>query len=119
VCLRGELDKLEHLGDLLLDVLDATTLESEGDVFGDVEVREESIVLEHRVDRPLVRLVVRHVLVTKVDRARGRGLQPGDHTERRRLAAAGGAQQGEERSLRNLEVERLHSGERGELLGEL
>jgi hypothetical protein len=50
-----ELDELQSVGGLGVDVLDAAALEAEGDVLLDVQVREEGVVLEHRVDRTLGR----------------------------------------------------------------
>ena len=66
----AELDQLEHLVDLLLDVLDAAAAQPEGDVLEDVEVREQRVVLEHRVDRALVGLEPADVLPGDGDRSR-------------------------------------------------
>ena len=57
-------------------------------------------------------------LVAEHDLARGRRLEPGDHAQRRGLAAPGGAEQREERPRRHVEVQRLHGRERRELLGQ-
>ena len=67
---RAELDQLERVVDLLLDVLGAAPAQAERDVLEDVEVREQRVALEDRVDRPLVGLGEGHVLVADVDRAR-------------------------------------------------
>ena len=58
----AELDELEHVVDLLLDVLDAAATQPERDVLEDVEVREQRVALEHRVHRPLVGLEPADVL---------------------------------------------------------
>ena len=51
----AELHELEHVLDVLLDILDAATAQAERDVLEDVEVREQGVRLEDGVDRPLVR----------------------------------------------------------------
>ena len=66
----AELDQLEHLVDLRLDVLDAAPAQPEGDVLEDVQVREQRVALEDRVDRPLVGLGAGDVLAADADRAR-------------------------------------------------
>ena len=69
--------------------------QSEGDVLEHVQVREQRILLEHRVYRPLVRWHVGDVLAIKKDIARFRGDKTSNHTQGRRLAAAGGAEEGD------------------------
>ena len=81
-------------------------------------VREERVALEHRVDRPLVRLDRGHVLPADQDAAGGRVLEPGDQAQGRRLAASRGAEQGEERSRGDQQVELLDRGEPGEGLAD-
>ena len=44
-------------------------------------------------------------LAVDADRAGGRGLEAGDHAQRRGLAAAGGAEEGDELALLDVEVE--------------
>ena len=61
----AELDQLEHLLDLLLDVLDAAPAQAERDVLEDVEVREQRVALEDRVDRALVGLEPADVLARR------------------------------------------------------
>jgi hypothetical protein len=61
-------------------------------------VREERIGLEHHRDIALVGRQHRHILAADQDAA-GRGvLETGKHAQRRRLAAAGGAEQGHQRA---------------------
>ena len=62
----------------------------------DVHVREQRVVLEHGVDGPAVWRHVRDGPAVEQDLARGRGLEAGQHPEQRRLATAGGTQEGEE-----------------------
>jgi hypothetical protein len=90
-CEWPEFDKLQDRIDLIGDVLDLATTQAEGDVLEHIEMREQGIGLEHRVDRPLIGLQSGEVLVTQKDLTRGRVLQSGDHPQRRCLAAAGGA----------------------------
>ena len=71
-------------------------------------MREERVILEHHVDVPLVGRHRRHVLAVQQHRPlEGRVLEPGDHPQRRRLAAARGAEQGEELALADRQVEAL------------
>ncbi|MGX1367088.1 hypothetical protein RKD19_002447 [Streptomyces canus] len=109
--LLPQLHELQHVLDLLLHRLDATPAQAEGDVLEDVEVREEGVGLEDGVHRPLVGRQPGDLLVAEVHGARGGLLQAGDHAKGGRLAAAGGAEQGEEGALGHGQVERLHRGE--------
>ena len=95
----GEADELEHLGHAALELAlrDALPLEPEGDVVLDRHVREERVALEDGVHVPLVRREADHVLVAEEDAALGRLLETADHAQRRRLPAAGRAEQREER----------------------
>ena len=106
-----ELDQLEGVGDLGVNVLDPASLEPEAHVLLDVHVREQRVVLEHRVHRTAVRLLVGDVRVADADPAGSGRLKTGDHSQRRGLAAAGRAEQGEERTLRHLQAQVVHSGE--------
>src|SRR5690606_11201281 len=100
-----ELDELEELQGLLARTGHLLATQPERDVLDDAQVREERVALEHRVDRAVVRLGVGDVLAVDEDRPRGRRLEPRDHAQGRRLAAARGAQEGEERALRDGERE--------------
>ena len=60
---------------------------AEGDVLEDVEVGEQSVVLEDRVDRPAVGLLERDVAAGQPDGAGRRRLQARDHPQGRGLAA--------------------------------
>ena len=76
--------------------------QAEGDILVHRHVGPKGVVLEQEAHLPLVcgdvdaHLTVKHYLVADGDAAAGRGLQPGDHPQGGGLAAAGGAQQGDE-----------------------
>jgi hypothetical protein len=114
----AELDELEHLADALrqLGVRDLVLPEPEGDVLLDGHVREQRIRLEHHVDGPLVRRNRSHVDAVDVDPARGRTLEPGEHAQQRRLAAAGPAEQAEDLLLVDVERDVVDGDEIAELL---
>lgn len=107
----AELDELQHVVDLLLHGLDAAAAQPEGDVLVDAQVREERVALEDRVDGAFVRRQGGDVLVAETDGARRRVLESGDHPQRGGLSAAGGAEQGEERALRDGQVQRVDGRE--------
>jgi len=67
-----------------------------GDVLGDRHVREERIVLEHHADPAVTRRQMVHRLPIEQDTSGARPEKPGDGAEQRGLAAAGGAEQGDE-----------------------
>ena len=64
------------------------------DVPAHVHVRVEREQLEHEGDVALARRAEGDVLAVEADAARGRQLEPGDHPQRRRLAAARRARAG-------------------------
>ncbi len=65
--LVAELDEVEHAADLLVDVLGLASSQPEGDVLVDVEVREQRVALEDRVDRTPVGLGVGDVVAGQGD----------------------------------------------------
>jgi hypothetical protein len=71
-------------------------LQAEGDVAGHGHVRVERVALEHHRDVAVLAGQVRHVALADVDAALGGVVQPGDHVEQGRLAAARGADKDEE-----------------------
>src|SRR5262249_43757730 len=81
-----DLEDLEHSASVLAP-RDLLHLETERDVVVDRHVREEGVLLEHHVDRAAVREHRSDVLPLKDDHARVRGLEAGDHPERRGLPA--------------------------------
>src|SRR4051794_17732596 len=115
---RPELDELEHLPDAARDLalVVLLALEAEGDVLLDVEVREERVGLEDRVDVSLVGRRVRDVPAAEADGAGGRLLEAADHPERRRLAAAGRPEHGEEAAALDREREVVDGGRLAEVL---
>src|SRR5205807_1312017 len=82
--------------------------QAERDVLEDREVREEGVRLEDGVHVAAVRRLTRHVALAEVDRPVARLLEAADHAQRRRLAAARGAEKGEEAALLDLEREVVH-----------
>ncbi len=109
----GQLHQVEHLGDPGLDVgvRNLLTAEAEGDVLVDRQVGKESVVLEDRVDVPLVRREPGDVAALELDLTRGRLLEPADHPEGRGLAAAGRTEEAEELALADLEVDMVDGEE--------
>ena len=101
----GEVDQLEDLphAPVELRALEPLAPQPEGDVLEDRQVREERVALEDGVDVSLVRRQPGHRLLAEVDRAGVRLLEAADHPQRRRLAAARGPEQGEERPVLDLE----------------
>ena len=95
-----EPDQPQHLVDPALHVrlVDALAPQPEGDVVEDREVREERVALEDGVDVAPVGRQPDDVAVAEVDRALVRLLEAADHPQRRRLAAARGPEQREERA---------------------
>ena len=118
---RGEVvefDEPERLVRLADRVVDLATPQAEGDVLEDRHVREQRVALEDRVDRPLERLRGVTSLPPMRMRPAVGSSRPGDESQRRRLAAARRAEQGEERPGGDREVEILDGGESGEPLGD-
>jgi hypothetical protein len=68
-------------------------------------VREEGVALEHGVDVAFVRRKAGHVGIAQEDRSAGGLLEAADHPQRRRLAAARRAEQGEELAFRDPQAE--------------
>ena len=79
--------------------------QAEGDVLVDRFVRIERVALEHHRDVALVRRQRVDDLVVEPQFALGDLLEPRDHVQRRRLAAAGRAEQDDELLVADLEVE--------------
>jgi hypothetical protein len=81
-------------------------------------VGEEGVALEDRVGRPLVRRNPQGVLVIDHEPSLGDLLEPGDHAQRRCLAAAARAEHGEELTLLDVEVDSVDRGDVAEPLGD-
>jgi hypothetical protein len=80
---------------------------AEGDVVEHVQVGEEGVALEDRVDVAAVGRDGGEADPVEADVPRGRPLEAGDQAQRRRLAAAARAEQGEELPGGDLEVDRV------------
>ena len=85
----GHVDQLERLADPLgaLLLAELVVLEPERDVLRHVEVREQRVALEHRVDVALMRGHARDVAPVEQDAPAGRALEAGDHAQRGGLPA--------------------------------
>ena len=117
----GEADHLQRVERLLAPVvlLDAMHLEPELDVLEHRAVREEREVLEDGGRRSFVRREVHERLTVEHDVAFGRELVPADHPQRRRLAAAGRAQEDDVLAVVDVQVDVLDGdGAAGKDLGE-
>ena len=107
VGLGGQADALELGLDPFVDLVprNLLSLEPEAHVLADVQVREERVALEDGVRRPLVRRQLGHVVIVDQDLPGIRLLEPGHHAQRRRLAAAGRAEQREELAAGQFQVQ--------------
>ena len=109
----GEPDHRERLADTagFLGLADLRLPQAVADVAGDVHVREERVVLEHRVDVAPVRRDARDRLSGEQDLALGRLLEAGDHPQRRGLAAAGWSEEAVELAARDAQVHAVDGGD--------
>ena len=92
-CTRGSISAFVYAGGL----------EAEGEVLVDRHVRIERVGLEHHGDAALGRRHLVHALAVDQQLAAGDRLEPGDHAQQRRLAAARGAD--EDGELAGIDVE--------------
>ena len=81
---------LQRLADPLADLLarQALLFQREGDVLFDRQMREQSVVLEHGIDRPPEGRRMGHILPLDPYRPGIRSLEPRDQPQKRGLAAA-------------------------------
>jgi hypothetical protein len=93
---RRRLDAGANLG-----TLHPLAFERKTDIRAHRHVRIEREQLKDEGDVALRRALEGNVLVAEHDAARGRQLEPGDHPQRRRLAAARGPEQAEELAIRD------------------
>ena len=116
----AELHEPDRLGDapVTFGPLHLLHLQAEGDVAGHVHVGEQGVGLEDRVHRPLVGRQRPDFLAEDLEAAHRREVQPGDHPQRRGLAATRRAQQGEELPVADLEVDVVHGSDVAEALGD-
>src|SRR5262249_32449723 len=114
----AEPDDLQHLLDPAPQHVAAHTLpaHSERDVLEHRQVREERVRLEDSVDVALVRREPADLAVAEEDLPRARLLEPADHPEGRRLAAAGRPEQSEEAAALDVEAEVVDGDDVVELL---
>ena len=89
------------------------------DVLGHVHVREQGVVLEHRVDVAVVGRHAGHRLAREVDLARGGLLEARDHAQRGGLAAARGAEERVERAAGHRQAHGIDGGDVAEPLGDV
>ena len=87
---RPQLDEIERLLHAAADIALGHLLaaQAEGHVVEHVQVREQRVVLEHRVDVAPVRGYLSDVVAVEQDLAGRRPHEPRDHPQRGRLAAA-------------------------------
>ena len=116
-----EADQGQGLFGALLDfaLRPARDPEAVADILEDGHVREEGVGLEHHGDVAVGGRQVGDVALADVDAAGCRQLQSGDHPERRRLAATGGAEEGDEVALLDGEADLLDRHGLAEGLGDL
>ena len=111
-----QIDNFQHLQhtavNLLLGQLDLVSrgvrlgdAKSEGDVLVHVQMGEQGVFLENRVHLPLVGREIRNIFIVKKHIPRVRPDEPGDGAQDRGLAAARGAQEGDELPIVYLQVE--------------
>src|SRR5438105_1706920 len=107
ILVPDELHLCQRIGDLAGNrgAFHAAHAQTEGNVFTDRAMRKQSIVLEYHSHVALIRRHMRDIDPTDLDDAFGRRLEAGYHSERRRLAAAGGSQQREEFPLPNAHID--------------
>ena len=102
----AELGRLGRLVDAALDLGlgELAQLQAEGEVVADRHVRVERVALEDHRDVAVLGGDVVHDAIADLERARGDFLEPGDHPQGGRLAAARGADQDHELAVLDLEV---------------
>ena len=93
------------------DLPHAADLEAEPQVVADAHVRIERIGLEHHGDAAIARWQVIDQLAADLQLAMRDCLESGDHSQHRRLAAAGGADEHHEGAVLDVEVDALDGDE--------
>ena len=108
VLIVGHAHHLEHLADSLVNLLLRNLLkfEAERNVLIHIKMREESITLEHCIDRTLMRRHISNVSTVDKDFTRICRSETRNHTQKRRLATARRSEQGKELALldRNVDI---------------
>ena len=102
-----EVDQFQGITDLIADIIAglAVNLRPEGDVFGHVHMGKKRIILEHRIDLTPVRRQLGDIGPIEEDSPFIRRFKTGNEAERRRLAAAAGAEEGDKFIFRNRQVQ--------------
>ena len=105
----GQRHEGEHLAHAAVDLVAGTFLlaQGEGDVLIDRQMGEERVLLEHGVHAAPVRGDLVDPLAEEDDVALVGGLEPADQPQERGLAAARGAEQGEELVVVDVQVDVL------------
>ena len=115
--LVAQIDLFRDLAHLAVDLvlLHLLDLQAEGDVVVHRHRREEGVALEDDADVAVLDGDVGDVLPPDDDAALRRLDEAGQRPERRGLAAAGGAKEGEELALLDVDVDVVQRGEIAEL----
>ena len=109
---RAELHQVERGIDALARFVSrhAPHLQAEADIRAHAHMREERVVLEHHAEAALLGLEHVDPALVEPDAAARERQQPGQAIERRRLAAAGGAEQGHELTAADRQRELVKRG---------
>ncbi len=99
-----------------LGLAHAAPTQAESGVLQRAQVREEGVRLEDHPDVPLVRRNIGHVPPAEQDCAACGVLEPGEHAQRGRLAAAGRSEQGDELAGRDVDVQPVQDAGRAVVL---
>ena len=108
----------DHLGDADVDLgtRHLRALQPERDIVPHRKMRKQRVVLEHHVDRALVRQHLRDIGAVQQDAAFVRRLEAGQHPQQRGLAAAARTEQREKFAAPDIERQAVHRPQRAELL---
>ncbi len=111
---------LQRLGDAGSNLLRRLALAAQAvaDVARHIHMREQGIGLEHHVHRPAVRRNPAHVLAVDQEAAFIRRLEARQHAHQGGLAAARAAQQGEQLTTPNLEIDTVDRDDGAEALAD-
>src|SRR5690606_31095496 len=107
VQVRGQVEDLRRLVDLAVDrrVVHLGQPEREGHVLPHAHVRVQRVRLEHHRDVPVLRRLLVDPLAVDAQLTAGDVLQAGDHVQRRRLPAAGRADQDDELAVGDVDAD--------------
>ena len=110
--ITGKVDHLEHFGDALVDLLlgHLGDAQAKGDVIVNIQVGKQGVPLENGVDLPLMGRHVGNILSLEQHRAGVGTFKAADDPQGGGLAAAGGAQQGNEFLVLYIKVQVFQDG---------